>query len=106
MATLQTANANIYTWHGQIPKRIGLRTMAGGRALFECKDGRWISFTVPLGTPALWGAFVRWLSEEGLDEPFSGDEWNDPGYRSEHASVIADASSRSDLAPRPGRPVL
>ncbi|MDP6511697.1 MAG: CoA transferase [SAR202 cluster bacterium] len=102
MATIQTANANIYTWHGQIPQRIGLMTMAGGRSLFLCRDGRWISFTVPLGTPPLWAAFVEWLREEGLDGPLSGDNWLDAAYRTEHIGLITDAivelTSRHDRA--------
>ena len=102
MATLQTANANIFSWHGEIPKRTGLTTLTGGRSLYQCFDGKWVSFTVPLGTPPLWAAFVRWLGEEGLDEPFSGDDWNDAGYRYERASVITAAitalTSRYDRA--------
>ena len=89
MATLQTANANIYTWHGQIPKRIGNQTQAGGRGLFKCRDGGWISFTVPLGTPSLWKVFVRWLHEEGIDESVSNEEWTDPAYRAERSGIIA-----------------
>lgn len=90
MATLQTANANIYTWHGHIPRRTGL-TGLGGRALYQCRDGKWLSFTVPIGVPLLWDAFVEWLQDEGIDTPITGEEWRDPAYRFQHPGVTTEA---------------
>jgi crotonobetainyl-CoA:carnitine CoA-transferase CaiB-like acyl-CoA transferase len=87
MATLQTANANLYTWHGLIPRRRGLTGPRGERSLFECQDGRWTSFTVPLGAPALWDAFTAWVAELGISSPFDASEWSRPDYRFEHAAV-------------------
>ena len=88
MATLQTANANMQTWHGLVPARRGLTGPRGERSLFECKDGRWISFTVPLGAPVLWTAFTGWVAELGIDSPFAAPEWSRPDYRFEHAAVL------------------
>jgi crotonobetainyl-CoA:carnitine CoA-transferase CaiB-like acyl-CoA transferase len=88
MATLQTANANMYTWHGLIPGRRGLTGARGERSLFECRDGGWTSFTVPLGAPALWTAFTDWIAELGIASPFAASEWSRPDYRFEHAAVL------------------
>ena len=44
--TLQHASANAYTWHRQIPARRGLTGLRGGRSLFQCADGRWVSFII------------------------------------------------------------
>jgi crotonobetainyl-CoA:carnitine CoA-transferase CaiB-like acyl-CoA transferase len=91
MSTLQTANANIFTWHGRIPQRVGITTPAGGRAIYQCRDGGWISFTVPMGSPPLWKVFVGWLGEHGLEEPLSGDEWTDPAHRFSHSNIVTEA---------------
>jgi crotonobetainyl-CoA:carnitine CoA-transferase CaiB-like acyl-CoA transferase len=89
MATLQTANANLYTWHGLVPRRRGLTGPRGERSLFECRDGRWISFVVPLGAPALWSAFTAWVAELGIESPYDAVEWSQPEYRGAHAAVTA-----------------
>ena len=100
MATLQTANANFYTWHGQIPKRASVIDPEGGPAFYRCKDGRWVNFTVPLGAPPLWDAFVEWLVEEEIAGPLVGAEWQDPVYRAANAHVtqqiIAQLTARYD----------
>ena len=102
MATLQTANANIFTWLGQIPKRAGLHALTGGRVLYQCRDERWISFMVPLGAPSLWDGFVEWMVEEGIAGPLTDEDWGDPAYRQEHADVsqgiIDELASRHDRA--------
>ena len=87
MATLQTANANLYTWHGLVPRRRGLTGPRGERSLFECRDGGWVSFTVPLGAPALWSDFVAWVAELGIAAPYDASEWSQPEYRAAHAEV-------------------
>src|SRR3984957_2399352 len=89
MATLQTANANLYTWHGLIPRRRGLTGPRGERSLFECRDGRWISFVVPLGAPALWSAFTDWVAELGIASPYAASEWTQPEYRAAHPDITA-----------------
>ncbi len=102
MATLQTANANMYTWHGQIPKRIGLTSLAGGRHLFECADGRWVSFTIPINAPNLWQGFADWARENGIGDRFVDERWADPMWRAEHIdelmTVIAELCRRHDRA--------
>jgi crotonobetainyl-CoA:carnitine CoA-transferase CaiB-like acyl-CoA transferase len=94
MATLQTANANLHTWHGLVPRRRGLAGPRGERSLFECRDGRWISFVVPLGAPALWSAFAAWVAELGIDSPYDASEWSQPEYRAAHADITTGVIER------------
>ena len=94
MATLQTANANMYTWHGEVPRRQGLVNKAGGRSMFQCRDGGWLSFVVPLGAPALWQAYVDWMDEEGLAETYADPQWDDPAFRTLNAGVHAGVLDR------------
>ena len=100
MATLQTANANTYTWHGRIPRRASVVDPEGGPGLYQCRDGRWVNFTVPLGAPPLWDAFVDWLVEEEIAGPLGGPEWKDPAYRLANSDVsrqiIAQLAARYD----------
>ena len=94
MSTIQTANANIFSWHGQIPKRMGIEAPGGGRGLFLCRDERWISFVIPLGAPPLWKSFQAWMGEEGLGEPIAGPEWDDPRHRAANSSVLKEVLTR------------
>jgi crotonobetainyl-CoA:carnitine CoA-transferase CaiB-like acyl-CoA transferase len=89
MSTLQTANANIYTWHAQIPRRIGLITQLGGRSLYETADGRWVSFTIPINAPHLWAGFADWARELGIGDRFSDERWADPVFRSQRPAELA-----------------
>lgn len=91
MATLQTANTNYYTWHGQVISRRGLETAAGGSSLFQCRDGRWVSFVVP---PPAWSAFVEWLNDESVEHGLAGEDWLDQRYRLQHGAAIAEATRR------------
>lgn len=90
MSTLQTANANIYTWHGGIPERQGMVGLGGGRHLFECADGKWISFTIPVGEGPFFGFFLDWLRDEGIAHELS-DDFLDPAYRFQHVALVMDA---------------
>jgi crotonobetainyl-CoA:carnitine CoA-transferase CaiB-like acyl-CoA transferase len=74
MATTQTANANIYTWHGRIPRRMG-------GFLQKCGDGEWISFTLRTGSQETWSDLTDWLRDEQIDTPVLGDEWRDEAFR-------------------------
>ncbi len=94
MSTIQTANANIFSWHGQIPKRMGIEAPGGGRGLFLCRDGRWVSFVIPLGAPPLWTAFRAWMGEEGLGESIAGPEWDDPRHRAMNSGVLKEVLTR------------
>lgn len=87
MSTVQTANANYYTWHGQAPKRAGMNS-TGARNLAQCADGRWISFTIPVGTGPLWWRFVEWLGELGVEHECHGEEWADPRYRTPRLDTV------------------
>ncbi|HEY7268511.1 MAG TPA: CoA transferase [Dehalococcoidia bacterium] len=80
MATLQTANQNYYAWYRRIPARTGMRVF-GGRHLYQCADGEWISFVV---MPYRWRELMRWFADEGIETVVQGDEWLDPAYRAQH----------------------
>jgi crotonobetainyl-CoA:carnitine CoA-transferase CaiB-like acyl-CoA transferase len=86
MATLQTANANIYTWHGRVPRRIG--NTAG---VHQCRDGKWLSFVLRVGAQETWSDFVQWLIEEDIDSPITADAWRDEAFRSEHRTAVSQA---------------
>ena len=89
IATIQTANANFYHWHQLVPKRVGVGSTASARSLFPCADGKWISFTVPIGAPTIWPNFTDWLEREGLIEP--GDErFADSAVRSERPELVSE----------------
>ncbi|HJM75257.1 MAG TPA: CoA transferase [Dehalococcoidia bacterium] len=97
MSTLQHASANAYTWHGNVNVRRGLSNLRGGRDIFQCADGLWISFVVP---PYRWEEFVVWLREHRMAAAFEGDGWRDPSHRLEHVAelteVMASLASRYD----------
>jgi benzylsuccinate CoA-transferase BbsE subunit len=59
VATLQSASAAFYTLLGRVPRRMGGQV----RTVYRCRDGRWISLSVP---PPFFGNFLAWLDEEGL----------------------------------------
>ncbi len=86
MATLQHASANAYTWYRQIPARRGLTGLLGGRSLFQCADGRWVSFII---LPYRWDGFLAWLVDEGIDSVATAEEWRDPAYRIAHGEQLA-----------------
>jgi crotonobetainyl-CoA:carnitine CoA-transferase CaiB-like acyl-CoA transferase len=86
MATVQTANANIYTWHGRIPRRMG--NLSG---LQRCKDGKWVSFVLRTGIQTTWDEFADWLREEGIDTPVLSEEWRDEAYRVQNRKAVQEA---------------
>jgi crotonobetainyl-CoA:carnitine CoA-transferase CaiB-like acyl-CoA transferase len=94
MSTLQTANANAYAWFQRVPRRRGL-TVFGGRDLFQCRDGRWVSFVI---MPYRWDDFVRWLRDEGIESEVRGEAWRDQAYRARNpgaaSAAIAELASR------------
>jgi len=88
IATIQTANANLYHWHQEIPRRVGVGSTLSARSLFPCADGKWISFTVPTAAPAIWPNFTTWLEQEGIIEP--GDErFADAAVRAENPQLVS-----------------
>lgn len=88
MTTLQTANANYYSWHREVPGRRGLTSLGGGRSLYQCRDGLWVSFVLP---PPFWDHFVAWLDEEGIEHDLAGEQWRELRYRTQHADTVSDA---------------
>ncbi|HIE85066.1 MAG TPA: hypothetical protein EYQ00_15025 [Dehalococcoidia bacterium] len=87
MATVQTANANFYTWHGELPMRGGMRHF-GSRHLYLCKDEKWASISI---RPVRWYDFVQWLSEEGVEPDLTDEKWSDPFFRRDHQDEIEEA---------------
>jgi benzylsuccinate CoA-transferase BbsE subunit len=83
MATTQTANANIYTWHGQVPRRAGNTS-----GLHQCKDEKWVSFVLRTGVQETWNDLVQWLKDEEIDTPVLSDEWRDEAYRMQHRRAV------------------
>ena len=97
MATLQNAPPNAYRWHGRLPARSGMDSIAGNKLIHQCPDGRWISFVVP---PYRWNEFIEWLEDEGIESEASQVEFRDPAYRTANGAVtsaaIAELVSRYD----------
>ncbi len=87
MATLQHASANAYTWQGQVPGRKGLQGLRGGRSIFQCADGLWVSFMVPAYR---WEEFVEWLGDEQIDCELFADTWRDFAFRVQHGGRISE----------------
>jgi len=90
ISTLQTANANLYHWRQQIPRRVGLAPGLSSRSLYPCHDGTWISFVVPVNAPPLWPNFTGWLEEEGIVDTSTDHRWT-PNMRVEHPALLAEA---------------
>ena len=76
MATLQTANANLYEWHGRIPRRMG--NLSG---IQRCRDGKWVSFVMRVGSQANWADMADWLRDESIDTPVTSPEWGEESFR-------------------------
>ena len=94
MATVQTANANFYTWHGRIPRRSGFGAplaASSSRNLFPCADGLWLSFVIPTGAGPGWEPFLAWLRDEGIDSPVFDEAFRDAAYRAAHGGEVAAA---------------
>lgn len=88
MATLQNAHPVAYTWHGDIPGRRGFIGPAGGRAMYQCRDMLWVTFTVP---PARWDDFIEWLDEEGIESEVRDVSHEDRGFRQRNAAAMSKA---------------
>ncbi len=88
MATVQTANANFYTWHGRVPKRVGFSAPPALRNLFTCADGLWVSFVIPVGVGPGWFPFVEWVRDEGIDTPVLDGAYEDAAFRASHTDEV------------------
>ncbi|MDP6580730.1 MAG: CaiB/BaiF CoA-transferase family protein [Vicinamibacterales bacterium] len=88
MATLQNAPPNAYAWHGTVARRRGNVGLNGGRNLYQCRDGRWVSFTVP---PYRWDEFIEWLEEEAIESEARTLEFRDASYRQANGTITSAA---------------
>ena len=88
MSTLQHANGIRYTVLKEIPGRVDLDGVGGG-GIIQCRDGRWISFTIP---PNFWDNFVVWLLEHDLAGELIGPEWADLAKRTEDPGPVTKAA--------------
>ena len=88
MATLQNAHPVAYTWHGDIPGRRGFTGPSGGRAMYQCRDRLWVTFTVP---PARWNDFIEWLDEEGIESELRDVSREERGFAQRNAAMMSKA---------------
>ena len=88
MSTLQTANANSYSWHREVPPRRGMTGLGGGCSLFRCRDDRWVSFVIP---PPFWDGFVAWTGERGIESPLAEPQWRELAFRTANGAAISAA---------------
>lgn len=77
LATLQTANANFFTWHGRVPKRRGMGQSPAYRSLFETRDG-WVVLVV---LPGQWNNFVQLLTAHGAAADLAKPQYQDAEQR-------------------------
>ncbi|MHB8577650.1 MAG: CaiB/BaiF CoA transferase family protein [Dehalococcoidia bacterium] len=84
LATLQTANANFYTWHGRLPKRRGAGLLPAFRSLFEAADG-WV---VLIALPGQWENLVRLLTAHDAVGDLAALAYQDADYRVEAGEHI------------------
>jgi crotonobetainyl-CoA:carnitine CoA-transferase CaiB-like acyl-CoA transferase len=89
LATLQTANANFYTWQGRVPKRRGLGLNPAFRSVFEASDG-WVVLVV---LPGQWDNFVRLLVAHGAADDLAEPEYREADYRIEHGEHLKDVTT-------------
>ena len=83
LATLQTANANYYTWHGRVPTRRGIGS-PWFRLLQEAADG-WVAIQA---LPGQWDNLVRLLAAHNAADDLGAPEYQEGPYRVQHAGHI------------------
>ncbi|HLZ68569.1 MAG TPA: CoA transferase [Dehalococcoidia bacterium] len=83
LSTLQTANANYYTWHGRVPQRRGLG-LSGYRSLFRTRDG-WV---VLIALPGQWSKLAGLLEEHGAAGDLAEAGYDDAEQRLARAEHI------------------
>ena len=93
LATLQTANANFYTWQGRVPTRRGIGS-PWFRLLHEAADG-WVAIQ-PL--PGQWDNLVRLLADHDAAQDLADGRYRDDTFRMQNyahvTEVIADFTRR------------
>lgn len=88
LATLQTANANYYTWHGRVPSRRGIGS-PWFRLLHEAADG-WVALQA---LPGQWEKLVALLEEHDAAADLAAPEYAEATYRQQQAAHINDVIS-------------
>ncbi len=86
--TIQTANANIWHWHGRVPSR---HTPMTAFTTQKSADGRWLSFTIH---PPNWPKYADWIHRELGVEEVLAPEWQDPVFRVQNAAKQAGFTTR------------
>ena len=76
--TLQTANANYWHWHREVPSR---HSRISSGAAYLSRDGKWTSFTVH---PPNWFNFTQWVEETIGDTSLRDPKWESLQYRADH----------------------
>jgi crotonobetainyl-CoA:carnitine CoA-transferase CaiB-like acyl-CoA transferase len=93
LATLQTANANFYTWHGRVPTRRGIGS-PWVRLVHEAADG-WVAIQ-PL--PGQWDNLVRLLADHDAAQDLADERYQDDAFRMQNyahvTEVIAEFTQR------------
>ena len=78
ISIIQTGSTGFYSIEEYVPRRSGYGTVGGrGRSIYQCGDGKWISFVIP---PPFWDNFFAWLAEEDLLGDLAGLQQADPGW--------------------------
>ena len=86
--TIQTANANIYHWHGRVPTR---HAPLSAYTIYRAGDGLWVSFTIH---PPNWPRYVEWIESKLETSDLSTEEWADSMYRATHVREMSDYTRR------------
>jgi crotonobetainyl-CoA:carnitine CoA-transferase CaiB-like acyl-CoA transferase len=82
LTTLQSANGNLFHWHGVVPSRHA--QIAAGSTVLS-RDGLWTSFTIH---PPHYPHFVEWAERAIGPTVLTQPEWSDPVHVSKHRHVI------------------
>jgi crotonobetainyl-CoA:carnitine CoA-transferase CaiB-like acyl-CoA transferase len=79
-----------YTRENRLERRPGGKAYGGaGTNIYRCKDGRYVHFTTNM--PHMWREFAQnWMTDKSL----AGPEWENPRYRDEHSSEVADTFTK------------
>jgi crotonobetainyl-CoA:carnitine CoA-transferase CaiB-like acyl-CoA transferase len=85
LATLQTANANFYTWHGRVPTRRGIGS-PWFRLLHEAADG-WVAIQ-PL--PGQWDNLVRLLADHDAAQDLADERYRDDTFRMQNYAHVTE----------------
>ena len=88
LTTVQTANANIFHWHGRVPSR---HTPVSSFTTYQAGDGKWVSFTIH---PPNWPKYAEWIETRLGTADLSTDEWADSMYRAMHAREMSEYTKR------------